>query len=93
MAIVFAPERPLIPVYLPLHWQLTPQERQVVLLLLRGLSNAQIAMTLIVSESTIESHLSHIYEKLSVHNRRELLACLFYEVYRPQIQMLDEANY
>ncbi|XZN91423.1 MAG: response regulator transcription factor [Microcoleus sp.] len=85
IAIVFAPERPLIPVELPIHWQLTHQERQVVLLLVRGLSNAQIAATLIVSENTIESHLSHIYQKLYVHNRRELLASLFHEVYQPQI--------
>jgi DNA-binding CsgD family transcriptional regulator len=91
-AIVFAPERPLIPIDLPIHWQLTPQERQVVLLLLRGLSNVQMAATLIVSENTIESHLSHIYDKLSVHNRRELLACLFHEVCYPQIHVPNDPN-
>ncbi len=34
----------------------------------------QIAAALVVSENTVESHCAHVYEKLGVHNRRELLA-------------------
>lgn len=80
-AIVLAPERPPIPPDLPLHWQLTPQERLVVLQVVQGCSNQQIATAFTLSEHTIESHLSHVYEKLSVHSRSELLACLFRDVY------------
>jgi DNA-binding NarL/FixJ family response regulator len=87
-AIVFAPERPPISPELPLHWQLTTQEREVVGLVFKGLNNSQMATTLMVSEHTIESHLSHTYEKLDVHSRSELLACLFRDVYWTQIQPL-----
>jgi DNA-binding CsgD family transcriptional regulator len=85
-ALLLAPEHPPIPPDLPLHWQLTPQERQVVLRVVQGLSNQQIATAFTLSEHTIESHLSHVYEKLSVHSRSELLACLFRDVYWPKIQ-------
>ncbi len=88
-AIVFAPERPPIPPELPLHWQLTAQEREVVGLVFKGLNNSQMAATLTVSEHTVESHLSHVYEKLDVHSRSELLACLFRDVYWTQIQPLS----
>jgi len=91
-AIVFTPERPPMPPDIPIHWQLTPQERQVVGLLFQGLSNAQIAAALVVSETTIESHLSHVYEKLSVHSRRELLASLFHDVYWSQMQPFNKAD-
>jgi DNA-binding CsgD family transcriptional regulator len=92
-AIVFAPERPPIPPDLPLHWQLTPQEREVVGLVFKGFNTSQIATTLMVSEHTVESHLSHIYEKLDVHSRSELLACLFRDVYWTQIQPLSMTKY
>jgi DNA-binding NarL/FixJ family response regulator len=92
-AIVFAPERPPIPPELPLHWQLTSQEREVVGLVFKGLNNLQMATTLMVSEHTIESHLYHVYEKLDVHSRSELLACLFRDVYLGQIQPLGMTTY
>jgi DNA-binding CsgD family transcriptional regulator len=88
MAIVLAPERPPIPPDLPMHWALTPQERQIVLMLVRGMSNRQIASALTIGENTVESHLAHVYEKLSVHSRRELLACLFRDVYWTQMQLV-----
>jgi DNA-binding CsgD family transcriptional regulator len=88
-AIVFAPERPPMPPELPLHWQLTTQEREVVGLVFKGVNNSQMATTLMVSEHTIDSHLSHVYEKLDVHSRSELLACLFRDVYWTQIQPLN----
>jgi DNA-binding CsgD family transcriptional regulator len=88
-AIVFAPERPPIPPDLPLHWQLTSQEREVVGLVFKGLNNSQMATTLMVSEHTVESHLSHVYEKLDVHSRTELLACFFRDIYWGQIQPLS----
>jgi DNA-binding CsgD family transcriptional regulator len=90
-AILLAPDHPPIPPDLPLHWQLTPQERQVVLQVVQGLSNQQIATAFTLSEHTIESHLSHVYEKLSVHSRSELLACLFRDVYWAQIQPAEVA--
>jgi DNA-binding CsgD family transcriptional regulator len=52
--------------------ELTPSERQVVLLAARGMSNKEIAGELFVSVSNVESHLSHAYAKLGVKSRAEL---------------------
>ncbi len=54
--------------------RLSPAERRVFDLVLDGLSTQAIADKLVLSEATIRSHLTHIYEKLGVHGRIELLA-------------------
>jgi two-component system nitrate/nitrite response regulator NarL len=53
--------------------ELTDRERDVVLLIGRGLRNKQIAKQLHLSETTIRHHLTSIYSKLGVTNRLELL--------------------
>lgn len=50
---------------------LTQREREVLALLVEGLTNAQIADRLVVSPSTIKSHVSHILAKLGVASRTE----------------------
>lgn len=50
---------------------LTPREIEVLTLLPRGGTSANIASLLFVSEATIKSHLASIYRKLSVTNRTE----------------------
>ena len=51
----------------PTGWAaLTPTERDVVRLLREGLANRDIASRLFVSPRTVETHLTHIYEKLDV---------------------------
>ena len=47
------------------------REKEVVELLLKGLSNKQIARALRISESTVEFHLTNIYRKLGVSSRTE----------------------
>lgn len=49
--------------------ELTPREVEVLRLLARGLTNAQIAEELIVSQLTIKAHLRSIYSKLRVTSR------------------------
>jgi predicted ATPase/DNA-binding SARP family transcriptional activator/DNA-binding CsgD family transcriptional regulator len=51
---------------------LTPREREVAALVAQGLTNRQIASRLVVSESTVETHLSRIFKKLSLHSRTQL---------------------
>ncbi|MFN8677618.1 MAG: AAA family ATPase [Thermomicrobiales bacterium] len=53
---------------------LTPRELQILRLLPRGLSNAEIADALFVSPRTIQSHLSNLYAKLEVRGRPEAVA-------------------
>ncbi len=55
---------------------LTPAERRVLALAADGLSVREIAATSVLTEATIHSHLSHIYAKLGVRGRVELLAKL-----------------
>jgi DNA-binding NarL/FixJ family response regulator len=53
---------------------LTSREVDVLRLLPRGLSNAEIAEALFVSPRTIQSHLSNLYGKLAVGGRAEAIA-------------------
>jgi NarL family two-component system response regulator LiaR len=53
---------------------LTERERDVLALMVEGLNNTQIADKLVVSPSTIKSHVSHILAKLGVASRTEAAA-------------------
>jgi DNA-binding CsgD family transcriptional regulator len=51
---------------------LTPAERDVVRLVSEGLGNKDIATRLFVSPRTVQTHLTHVYAKLSVTSRMQL---------------------
>jgi len=53
---------------------LTPREREVITLLSDGLSNAEIARTLYISEKTASVHVSNILRKLGVTSRIQAAA-------------------
>jgi DNA-binding NarL/FixJ family response regulator len=61
-----------VPVEKPIdNSDLTHRELEILCLVSEGMSNAQLARTLWVTEQTVKFHLSNIYRKLGVANRTE----------------------
>ena len=56
---------------------LTEREREVLVEIGRGHANADIAKVLFMSEATVKTHVSHLFEKLSVTNRVQLAIAAF----------------
>jgi DNA-binding NarL/FixJ family response regulator len=52
--------------------QLTPREREVLRLIARGYTYREAAQELVLSDRTIETHVSSVLRKLQLSNRREL---------------------
>ena len=78
-AIVIAPHQQPTPVP-PGEWGLTPQQNQIVMHVLAGSSNREIAQQLFVSEHTVEWHLRQIYRALDLSSRTQLQARYFRDV-------------
>ncbi len=52
---------------------LTPRELEIVRLAAEGLRNREISTRLSITEGTVKIHLHHIYEKLGVNGRSQLI--------------------
>ena len=55
---------------------LTPQERQIALLVRDGMSNPEVGAQLFLSPRTVEWHLRKIFTKLGISSRKELVRAL-----------------
>ncbi len=65
------PERPVW------GWEsLTPAEARVATLVARGLTNPEIGERLLISPRTVQAHLSHVYGKVGVDSRVEVVAAI-----------------
>jgi DNA-binding NarL/FixJ family response regulator len=64
----FAPQDTSLPAHSSLS-SLTPRELEVLRLLARGLSNAELAAQLTLSEATIKTHVARIFAKLQLRDR------------------------
>ncbi len=53
--------------------ELTPRERETIILVARGMVVKQIALALRISEKTVRNHMRSIYHKLAVYDRSQLV--------------------
>jgi DNA-binding CsgD family transcriptional regulator len=63
----------------------TAREREVATLIARGLTNPEIAETLVLSPHTVGDHVKSLFEKLDVSSRQELVAHVFLDEYLPEV--------
>jgi DNA-binding NarL/FixJ family response regulator len=62
-----------------LQLKLTPREREVLVLVAQGLSNDDISRALVLSASTVKTHLNRIFAKLQLSSRAQLVVFAYEE--------------
>jgi DNA-binding CsgD family transcriptional regulator len=58
------------------YYNLTGRETEIIEMLVRGMTNQELADSLFISKKTVENHLYSIYQKMDVKNRMHLLQIL-----------------
>ena len=66
-------------------WSLTPAEREVALLLLKGLSHREIAHARVTAESTVRQQALAVYRKASLRGRSDLAAFFLEDLLLPTV--------
>ena len=85
VSLVVEPSRPAdIAALLSDAYRLTEREAEVVGLVVRGHTNAEIARALWLSPYTVADHVKNVFEKTGVRSRGELTSRLFFDHYLPR---------
>lgn len=63
----------ILPVGPPGYEELSEREREIMFLIVRGLSNQEIAEKLVISPSTVQTHRTHILQKLGLETTIDLV--------------------
>jgi DNA-binding CsgD family transcriptional regulator len=66
-------------------YALSPRERQVAELVLRGMATKEISQALELSTHTVTDYLKTLFEKVGVHSRGELAARFFFDHHLPRM--------
>lgn len=86
VSLVVEPSRPAdIAALLSDAYRLTEREVEVVGLVVRGHTNAEIARALWLSPYTVADHVKNVFEKTGVRSRGELTSRLFFDHYLPRL--------
>lgn len=84
MVVVIEPSGPRAVTWLrATAYGLSPRERNVVDLIVRGASTKQISQALYISEYTVQDHISNIFDKIGVRDRRALVKRLYLDAIFP----------
>jgi DNA-binding CsgD family transcriptional regulator len=87
VSVVLEPSRPGdVASILGEAYRLTAREMEIVGLVVRGFSNAEVARRLWLSPYTVADHLKNVFEKTGVGSRGELTSRLFFGHYLPRGQ-------
>jgi DNA-binding CsgD family transcriptional regulator len=87
IAVIFEVARPAeVAPLIVQAYDLSKRESEIMQLVTRGLSTAEISAELHITSNTVQDHLKAIFEKVGVRSRRALVGHLFSQQYQPRME-------